>query len=164
MDLLTINEKKVRAALARARQELERNPTFWPTLEEVGRCLHWLKDPAAADYFRQAAAVYPIDSQPDLGYLTVGNYHRLSGDPEQSREAYARADAILATRMQESEPVINERLICAFMLGDDDAVEVLARRLQGRRKQPDPGLIVFPLARVARAAETGQRRSDAGCR
>ena len=43
------------------------------------------------------------------------------------------------------------------MLGQNEAVAEFARRLQGKRKKPDPRLLAFPLGRVARVRLTQER-------
>jgi len=91
--LLEITEKKLRKELAEAWNRLESRPgrTSWLELEPVARILHWLGDPGAATYFRQAAEDRTVRADDAGWYLAIGNYYRLAGDHEQAGEWLRRA-------------------------------------------------------------------------
>jgi tetratricopeptide (TPR) repeat protein len=125
--LLEVNEKKLRKDLAEAWNRLESRPgrTSWLEFEPVARILHWLGDPGAATYFRQAAEDRTVRADDAGWYLAIGNYYRLAGDHEQAGEWLRRAyDAFREESSDNSVPYVD----CAYLLGEYEEAVALGER------------------------------------
>jgi uncharacterized protein YjbI with pentapeptide repeats len=124
--MLEVNEKKLRKELAEAWNRLERpGRTSWLELEPVARILHWLGDPRAATYFRQAAEDRTVRADEAGWYLAIGNYYRLAGDPEKAGEWLRRAyEAFREEPSDYSVPYVD----CAYLLGEYEEAVALGER------------------------------------
>jgi tetratricopeptide (TPR) repeat protein len=91
----------------------------------VARILHWLGDPRAAKYFRQAAEDRTLRADDAGWYLAIGNYYRLAGDPEQAGEWLRRAyEAFREESSEYSVPYVD----CAYLLGEYEEAVALGER------------------------------------
>ncbi|NOK82553.1 MAG: hypothetical protein GFH27_549297n70 [Chloroflexi bacterium AL-W] len=90
--IITISEKKVRKELAEAQARLQEYGERRTDLEGIGRCLHWLKDPQAVDYFRRAAQVAPDPRGPDAGNaIWMGTIWGFAGEPTKATKRLQQA-------------------------------------------------------------------------
>lgn len=151
--MLQITVGEIQQQLADAQSTLERNPE-WGILEAVGRCLHWLRDPTAPTYFRQAALAYPAEKLPTItGALTVGNLYRLAGDQMQAQTHFTQGyQQGLFPNVQENPYTLQPVLKCCYFLGDDAEVERLAQRI--RAINPTLWTPAFYVEQLAQARQT----------
>jgi tetratricopeptide (TPR) repeat protein len=149
------DRKAVEAQLAKARKRLERFPDSWGWLEQVGRCLRWLGDPQAADYFRQGAANYQVKEGHAGDQMRLGNLYRLAGDTAAAQRHFEQARALYATRAfrESPNPLDLEHMVAAsFLVHRDDEVAKLIARLRAIDRDTD--LLAYPISRLAEARHT----------
>lgn len=90
--IITISEKKVRKELAEAQARLQEYGERRTDLEGIGRCLHWLKDPQAVDYFRRAVQTYPNRQDKTAGeLLNMGTLWLFAGEPAKATKQLQHA-------------------------------------------------------------------------
>jgi hypothetical protein len=149
------DKRAIQAELAKLRKRLERRPDSWARLEQVGRCLRWLDDPEAKDYFRQATANYKIREQDPGDHMRLGNLHRFGGEAEAAQSHFKRARALYAPRAQRQDPNpldVEHMIPASFLTGRDDEVADLIACLQ--TIDQDTELIAYPIAKLAEARRT----------
>lgn len=160
--MIQIDETSLRRELAEASARLEsqrweNTPDAWLLLESVARCLHWLREPEAAGYFRRAATAYPPDQDTGYDSMVVGNYHRLAGDTERARGMFEQALIMLQPDSPKTPPEnLDLMLECQFLLGRHEEVASLLALI--RLFRPRPRTRADAIARLARARSVHDSR------
>ena len=154
---IEVNRKRVEAYLQQKLQQLEVNPDFWLNLEEVGRCLCYLNDPRAQEYFRQAAMQYPLVPGYTDSHLQQANLYRLAGETDQARQHYQQAQDVLLPfdfTNPEHDAKLENLAFCAYMLGDDALTIAAVAHLRPLCRKGE-WLLCFALAALAEARQQG---------
>ncbi|NOK60475.1 MAG: hypothetical protein GFH27_549297n74 [Chloroflexi bacterium AL-W] len=151
--MLQIAEWEIKAQLAKAQLWLAEG-TDWGRLQAVGRCLHWLQDETAPQYFYRAVQAYPTPLRWTIrDYLTVGNLYRLAGAHNQAHthftHAYHQIPPIL-----ESEDLYDMQfaIMCYYFLGYDLEASTLTQRMQIINSQFET--LALHVGRLAHARQT----------
>jgi tetratricopeptide (TPR) repeat protein len=149
--VITINRKRVETQLQKQRQNLEMNPDLWLFLEGVGRCLAYLGDPQATDYFQQAALKYAlIPGDP----IQLANLYRLAGNMAQARQHYQQMHDLLMPfdfTNNENDVKLDRLALCTYMLGDDPLTITAVEHRRSMQRKGDEWLNTFSLADLAAA-------------
>jgi hypothetical protein len=146
------DERDIRAQLAKARKRLEKYPDSWVWLEQIGRCLRWLGNPEAVEYFRQGAANYKVKGGHAGDQIRLGNLHRLAGNDEAAERHFEQARALYTPRAYREKPNpldVEHMIPASFLVGQDIEVSELINCLQSIDKDTD--LIAYPIAKLAEA-------------
>jgi tetratricopeptide (TPR) repeat protein len=148
--MIKLNPPKLRKDLAECQKLLERRPDSWFRREAVGRCLYWLRDPAAATYFQGALEVYPLSCDADaFEWKRIGGLWRLAGDAERAQDAFTHAYTLLqAGDHAEATLSLPDRIECSFFLNKDAEIQRMATALP---EPPDPDLRVYVVVQLAHA-------------
>ncbi len=152
---IKVNRKRIETYLDKKLQQLETHPDFWLTLEEVGRCLSFLSDPRAKEYFHQAAYHHPLFSEGVDSHIQQANLYRLAGDIEQAHQHYQQAhDLLMPLDFADKENDVNlDRLaLCAYMLGNIPLTIKAVTHLRPLCRK-DESLNTFDLAALAEAQQ-----------
>ena len=151
-----INEKKLRKELRKAEHILEQSPDSSIWLESVARCLYWLGDPKAREYLCRVAC--EAESGPYYSPKRAGNYYRLAGELEKTKQHFKAAyDALAASLDQPSSMNVSAMMEVGFHLGRDKDVESLAellKDLEGSHQKE--GFIVAQLAKARLTGDAGE--------
>jgi tetratricopeptide (TPR) repeat protein len=158
---INVNPKRLRETLTTYQGYLETKPDDWVNLEIVERCLQYLHDPQAQEYFRRATEFYVlvpvnVDSQ-----TVLANLYRLAGEMDQARQHYQQAYDLLMPfdfadreRSMTNEMKLDRLALCAYMLGDDALTIAAVAHLRPLCRKGE-WLLCFALAALAEARQQG---------
>ncbi|QIN78335.1 hypothetical protein GBA65_07175 [Rubrobacter marinus] len=154
--MLEPNRKQIRKELDEARrmmgfEEQRYGRAFAATLERAARCLYWLHDSEAREYLLRTIESYGQNRQ------MIGNFYRMLGEQELSRRHFGQAFGGFKERLNEDDFMsVAATAEAAFLAGDYEEAERLADRY--RELDPDPGLRIHAVGKLARARRTGDLR------
>ncbi|MCG8348952.1 MAG: hypothetical protein MI924_14370 [Chloroflexales bacterium] len=152
---INVNRQRVEAYLQKKLQQLEMISGDWADFEGIGRCLLYLDDLQATEYFQQAAMHYPLFPGSTDSHLQQANLYRLAGDRDCVRQHYQQAQEVLLPfdfTDPEHDSELDQLALCAYMLGDDAlTIEAVAHLRPLYRK--DEWLLCFALAALAEARQ-----------
>ena len=149
------DRERVESALTKVFQHLERKPDSWHHLEVAGRCLRWLKNPSADEYFAKAIEHYPLRKGNPASYKPLGNLYRLSGAHDEARQVFLKARDLYASRVFKGNPddtFVEHMALVSFLAGRDQEVQDLVIKLKTLTSDRD--LIVYSVGKLAHARQT----------
>ncbi|MCG8348869.1 MAG: hypothetical protein MI924_13945 [Chloroflexales bacterium] len=151
--MIKINENKLRQELVKLQASLMQYGG-WSRMEAVARCLHWLGEAEAVDYFYRAATAYPLGKEAEpIDFLRVGTLLYLANDIPASRPYYEKARALAQHKIAQKQWLVYQQLVpSCFFLGLDDEAQSYARSF--RRQEPNPELMINYVVMLAEARQT----------
>ena len=154
--IITISERRIRKELAEVQARLQARGEHSGYLERIARCLHWLKEPGARDYFRRAAQAYPMRRGQSAGELVrIGTLWLFAGDTAKAttllRQAYQVAKQRTSTG---SLPEYTYLIKSCLLLGYDNEAQTYSAILIARG---DGFPEMEAWATLAQARQTGSR-------
>ena len=154
---LKVNPKRLRETLTTYQGYLETKPDNWINLEIVGRCLQYLHDPQAQEYFRRATEFYVLVPENVDRQTVLANLYRLAGETDQARQHYQQAYDLLmpfdfADRANDIK--LDRLALYAYMLGNDPLTIKAVTHLRPMCRKGE-WLSVFALEALAEARQQG---------
>ncbi len=159
MNYLKLNERSLRKELDNALRLLAKRPTAWFRLEAVGRCLRWLGDEAASEYFLKATTRFNPENLDTWQFIMLGNLYRLAGDEESANQIFLRAFDILQTRissensLEQKTEAIDRLIPVAFMLNEFEQAVKLSDYLSESVPHEDEYTQSYQFGKLARAVK-----------
>lgn len=153
--MIKVNRKRIETYLQKKFQQLESRSGDWADFEAIGRCLWYLNNPQAIEYFQRSAAQYPLFSGGIDSHIQQANLYRLAGNIEQANQHYQQAHDLLMPldfADKENDVKLDQLALCAYMLGNIPLTIKAVTHLRPLCRK-DEWLNTFALAGLAEAQQ-----------